>query len=143
MINVTSTERSHFTLPQASAMLPLLRLIVADIRLAHRELSERRLEFHRLQRRGEGKSSQWHDDEVAETRADIQTESRQLDAYIEELEKLGVTLRSAEEGIVNFPTKIEGKLAYFVWQLGEMEITTWHGVDENFADRRPLPAYRT
>lgn len=143
MINVTATERAHFTLSQATAMLPLLRLIVADIRLAHRELSERRLEFHRLLRRSEGKTSQWHDDEVEETRADLQTESRQLDAYIIELEKLGVTLRSAEEGVINFPTKIDGQLAFYVWKLGEMDIAAWHGVDESFSDRKPLSVYRS
>lgn len=138
MVNAPVLEKTNFTYEQATAMLPLLRLIVADIQLAHRELSERRLELHRLMRRRDGRSTKFHDDELEETRLDIQTEARQLDAYILELEKLGVTLRSAEEGIVNFPTIINGVPAFFCWKLGDMDINCWHGLNETFAERKSL-----
>lgn len=142
MVQATLQEKANFSLEQAKAMLPLLRLIVADIQLAHRELVERRVELHRLMRKRDGKTSQLHDDELEETKQDIQIESRQLDTFITELEKLGVTLRSAEEGIVNFPTIIHGRFAYFCWKLGELEIAHWHGPDETFADRKSLESVR-
>ncbi len=138
MVKATTIERVQFSLSQATSMLPLLRLIVADIQLAHRELSERRLELHRLMRRRDGKSSRFHDDELEETRSDIATEARQLDAFIDELEKLGVKLRSAEEGIVDFPTMINGQSLVYSWKLGELAIEHWHQTDETYSDRKHL-----
>lgn len=143
MVQAAVNERTSFSLEQATAMLPLLRLIVADIQLAHRELVERRLQLHRLIRRREGKLTQFHDDEFEETKQDVQTEARQLEAFIAELEKLGVLLRSAEDGIVAFPSVINGTFAYLCWQLGEKEIGFWHAADETFADRKSLESLRT
>ncbi len=143
MVQASTQEKTTFSLEQATAMLPLLRLIVADIQLAHRELVERRLELHRLVRKRDGKTSQLHDDEVEETRQDIQTESRQLEAFITELEKLGVSLRSAEDGIISFPTIIHGRFAYLCWKLGELHIGYWHGPEETFADRKALESIRS
>ncbi len=119
MVQAAVNERTSFSLEQATAMLPLLRLIVADIQLAHRELVERRLQLHRLIRRREGKLTQFHDDEFEETKQDVQTEARQLEAFIAELEKLGVLLRSAEDGIVAFPRSLMARLPIFAGSLAK------------------------
>jgi hypothetical protein len=138
MLNATIPGEALFSREQANAMLPLLRLIVADISLAHRELTTRRMELHRLLRRRDGKSTALHGDELEESRADIQTEARQLEEYIKELERLGVRLISAEDGIVDLPTVLEGKPAFFVWRLGDKEIGFWHRPNEPSSERHPL-----
>ena len=109
-----------FSLEQAAAMLPLLRLIVADISLGHRELTDRRADLHSLIRRKKSQTDEFYSEEIEETRQDLVTESRQLDDYIEELENLGVILRSAHEGIVNFPTLVDDKIAFFIWKYRDI-----------------------
>jgi hypothetical protein len=113
MVKQAPTAEILFSLEQANAMLPLLRLIVADISLAHRELSERRLQLHRLVRRGDRAKAQIYHDEVEDTRADLRVESDQLEELIRELENLGVILRSAYDGIVNFPMVMRDQAAYY------------------------------
>jgi len=127
-----------FSLEQAAAMLPLLRLIVADISLGHRDLTDRRADLHSLIRRKKPQIDEFYSEEIEETRQDLVTESRQLDDYIEELENLGVILRSAQEGIVNFPTLVDDKIAYFIWRMGDKEITHWYRPAEGYADRKPI-----
>ncbi|MCY2975460.1 MAG: DUF2203 domain-containing protein [Planctomycetota bacterium] len=142
MVKQSSTAEIIFSLDQANAMLPLLRLIVADISLAHRELSERRHQLHRLVRRREDSKAQLYNDEVEDTRNDLRNETRQLDEYITELEGLGVVLRSAYDGIVDFPTVIRDEAAFYIWKMGELDVGFWRWPSETFSQRRPLPKER-
>lgn len=144
MVKRASTAEILFSLDQANAMLPLLRLIVADISLAHRELAERKLQFHRLVRRREQKSNaaQVYDDELEETRADLRVETAQLEELIAELERLGVILRSAFDGIVAFPTVLHDKAAYYCWKMGDIDVSSWHYPSESYSERRSLARER-
>jgi hypothetical protein len=49
-----------------------------------------------------------------------------------------VILRSAHEGIVDFPTVIDQRSAFFTWQMGQDDINDFHWHDESTADRRRL-----
>jgi hypothetical protein len=139
MVKQTSTAEILFSLDQANAMLPLLRLIVADISLAHRELAERRHQLHRLIRRREDSKARIYNDEIEETKSDLKQESLQLEEYIHELEGLGVTLRSAFDGIIDFPTIIGDQAAFYVWKMGELHVNHWRWPNETFSQRRILP----
>jgi hypothetical protein len=130
-----------FSYAQASAMLPLLRLIVADISLAHRDLTERKIEMHRIARLRENRKNRidkYYLDEIEVTREDLKIEEAQLQELILELESLGVVLQSARDGIVVFPAIIDDQAAYYCWKMGDAQITSWHFPGETFADRKPL-----
>jgi hypothetical protein len=128
-----------FTIEQAKSMLPLLRLIVTDISLAHRELTERKSNLRRMLRRHEGKSRfQVYDAEIIEIQEDLKVESAHLEEYVSELEQLGVILRSAHEGIVDFPALIDDAPAFYTWQMEQADIVDFHWADESTADRKRL-----
>ena len=128
-----------FTIEHARAMLPLLRLIVTDISLSHRELTERKSNVRRMLRRQEGKARfQVYDAEITEIQEDLKNESAHLEDYVSELEQLGVILRSAHDGIVDFPTTIDDMPAYYTWQMEQQDIVDFHRADESTADRKPI-----
>lgn len=136
---MTTKTTQIFTIEQARAMLPLLRLIVTDISLSHRELTERKSNLRRLLRRNEGKARfQVYDAEIAEIQEDLKNESAHLDEYVSELEQLGVVLRSAHDGIVDFPTMVDDMPAYYTWQMEQQDIVDFHRADESTADRKPI-----
>jgi len=90
-------------------------------------------------RRLEGKARfQVYDAEIVEIQEDLKNESAHLEDYVSELEQLGVILRSAHDGIVDFPTVIDDALAYFTWQMEQQDIVDFHRADESTADRKPL-----
>ena len=63
-------NQKTFTIEQARSMLPLLRLIVTDIALSHRELTERKSTLRRMLRRHDGKARfQVYDAEITEIQA--------------------------------------------------------------------------
>jgi len=126
-----------FTIEQARSMLPLLRLIVTDISLSHRELTERKSNLRRMLRHHEGKSRfQVYDAEIVEIQEDLKTETAHLEDYVSELEQLGVILRSAHEGIVDFPAVIDDLPAFYSWQMEQADIVDFHWADESTADRK-------
>lgn len=60
-------------------------------------------------------------------------------AAVEELHALGVEVKDLDAGLVDFPALRDGERVYLCWQLGEDEVAWWHGLEEGFAGRRPLP----
>lgn len=62
----------------------------------------------------------------------------QLSLGLEELADLDIVVRDLDEGIVDFPTLIEGRQAYLCWREGEPTVGHWHDGSDGFASRRPL-----
>lgn len=60
-------------------------------------------------------------------------------AAVEELHALGLEVKDLDAGLVDFPALRDGERVYLCWQLGEDEVAWWHGLEEGFAGRRPLP----
>ena len=57
---------------------------------------------------------------------------------IEELEATGVSIKSIEQGLLDFPSLMFNEEIWLCWKEGETEIKFWHGKDEGFMGRKPL-----
>lgn len=138
--NTTATKTAkQFTLVEANAMLPLVRSIATDICEIFRSVIGRRTDLHRMLRKGSLSSGPLYDDEIAESRADLQEEYDQIWKYREELESLGVILRRPETGHIEFPTMLSGREAFFSWDVGDSSIRFWRSADSPSSTRKPLP----
>jgi len=58
---------------------------------------------------------------------------------VEQLEQLGVLVKDLDRGLVDFPALRDGEEVLLCWEVGEDEVAFWHGFDEGFAGRKPLP----
>ena len=72
-------------------------------------------------------------------RPDLRRVVEELDASIGAIEQLGVALKDAELGLIDFPATLDGEAVYLCWQFGEDRVRFWHRRSEGFAGRRPLP----
>ena len=122
-----------FTIQEANALLPNVRVILAKIQRAHRKLSRYRDDAKKAaeaaEQGGGGITSG-----VAYAAA-----LTKLTVEIAELESLGVQLKDFERGLVDFPSLREGRVVLLCWQMGEGdELEWWHDVDAGFAGRTPL-----
>ena len=43
-----------------------------------------------------------------------------------------------EHGLLDFPTRLDGRWVYLCWRMGEKELCAWHEVADGFAGRKPL-----
>ena len=57
---------------------------------------------------------------------------------IEDLENMGVMIKSIEEGLLDFPSIRFNEEVFLCWKEGETEIKFWHGKEEGFMGRKPL-----
>ena len=68
----------------------------------------------------------------------VQEAERELDAAVTELSEAGVVVRDPDSGLIDFPSVRDGEPVFLCWQLGEDDVSWWHGPDEGFAGRKPL-----
>jgi hypothetical protein len=122
-----------FTVHEANALLPNVRIIVGKIQRAHRQLSTYREDAKKAAEAAEHGGGGLTDG-VAYAAA-----LTDLTLQLAELEGLGVQLKDFERGLVDFPSLREGRIVLLCWQLGEGdELEWWHDVDAGFAGRTPL-----
>jgi len=122
-----------FTVNEANALLPNVRMIVGKIQRAHRKLSPFRDEAKKA---AEGAEQGGGGMANGVAYAAVLTE---LTTQVAELEALGVQLKDFERGLVDFPSLRDGRVVLLCWQLGEGdELEWWHDVDAGFAGRTPL-----
>ena len=113
----------------AQRMLPLVQRIVEDLVEAQQRLSKLEPESENLDRHR-------HDLVWAERerRYHIQQElvdtSRSVQAAIDELNKLGLSVVDTLKGRIGFPTRVNGKQAVYSWQPGEDQLQYWNYLGE-------------
>jgi hypothetical protein len=129
-----------FSPAEVNALIPRLSELMGRGMDRHREATEldRRLreEQGRIRVSGGG-----HID-----RRDWKARAERLDGLgievrtvLEEIAGLGGSTKDLEMGLVDFPGRVEGETANLCWKYGETVIAFWHGLDEGFAQRKPLP----
>jgi len=129
----------HFTPEEANAALAEVRPLVermVEARRAHVAALERQEE---LEGHIRGNGGGIPPATLAEAAAEVDAEGRKLTRIVDELGELGVQVKDPDEGLVDFPALRRGETVLLCWKLGEDEIRYWHGLEDGFAGRRPLP----
>jgi hypothetical protein len=130
----------YFTADEANELLPEVRAVAEDLvehRLAARAVAAERAQ---LVTRIAGNGGDFDPQEPRELEEDFERETVAMAEAVEKLERLGVIVKDADRGLVDFPALREsGEEVLLCWQVGEDEIAYWHGLEEGFAGRKPLP----
>jgi hypothetical protein len=58
---------------------------------------------------------------------------------IQELEDMGVMIKSVDEGLLDFPSIRYDEEIWLCWKLGENQVKFWHRKEEGFMGRKPIP----
>lgn len=139
----TSSPTKLFTVAEANAALPLVRVIVRDLVNASRELRDRREHLDTLLSGRRLASGNPYDDELAQMEEDLDRDAARIREYIGELHELGVEPKSTIDGVVDFPGYVDGNLVYLCWTLGEETVAYWHELDSGDESRMLLPSAGT
>lgn len=138
-MKTTSSKNKNFTIRTANLTLPLVKMIVQDIVVNSREVSETRERLDYLVG-GRGKGAQ--DDDYARELESIEQanelKSDRLDKFVNELTQLELGVAQVDEGFVDFPAVREGEAVCLCWHLSDKEVMYWHTADEDCTMRRPV-----
>jgi len=129
----------YFTPDEANAHLEEVRP-VAEALVAHRHAmaaaAARRAE---LVQRIAGNGGDFDPQEPRALEEEFERESQAVTECVQRLERLGVLVKDLDRGLVDFPALRGDEEVLLCWHLGEDEVAFWHGLEEGFAGRKPLP----
>jgi hypothetical protein len=129
----------YFTPSEANELLAEVRPLAESLverRNGMRLAAERRA---RLTARIAGNGGDLDPQEPGELDEQFERESQAVARAVEGLQRLGLLVKDLDRGLVDFPALHNGEEVLLCWQVGEDEVAYWHGVDEGFAGRKPLP----
>jgi hypothetical protein len=128
-----------FTLGEAQTLLPVVEALLRKAQAAAVQAGEVEQELQLLSHRI-FLSGGMHVDvsSAARRRAEHDKAVQEAKDTLAEIDSIGVQVKDLEEGLLDFPSVMDGKTVLLCWKLGEPAIAHWHTEEEGFAGRKPL-----
>jgi hypothetical protein len=127
-------KKHYFSVAQANATLPLVRLIVGDIAALANTLRE---QHRRLASWQDGRSAPPQSD-IDALIVEIELGQEKMRQHERELDELHVELKDHFTGLIDFRGRMDDREVYLCWRLGEPEVAHWHELDAGFMGRQKL-----
>lgn len=129
----------HFTPEEANSVLERVRPVAESLVAHRRAFTVAAARRARLSQRISGNGGDFDPQEPSELDEQLEREAEAVARAVDELQRLGVLVKDLDRGLVDFPALRGGEEVLLCWQVGEDEVAFWHGVEEGFAGRKPLP----
>jgi hypothetical protein len=129
----------YFTPEEANEALSTVRPLVEQLVEHRRALVEAESRQGALAERIAGNGGDIQPSELAEVTSDLEEHSIGIARCIHGITETGALVKDLDVGLVDFPALRGDDEVLLCWQLGEDEVAHWHGTEEGFGGRRPLP----
>jgi hypothetical protein len=128
-----------FTLAEAQTLLPVVEALLRRAQAAGGRSGELEQGMQELSHRIFLSGGMHVDVSVAaRRRAEYDKAVQEAKDTLAEIDSIGVQVKDLEEGVLDFPSVMDGKPVLLCWKLGEPAIAYWHTEEEDFAGRKPL-----
>jgi hypothetical protein len=128
-----------FTLSEAQTLLPVVEALLLRAQAAAAKAAELEIEMQQLSQRIFLAGGMHVDVSVAaRRRAEHDKAVQEAKDTLVEIDSIGVQVKDLEQGLLDFPSLLDGKAVLLCWKLGEPSITHWHTEEEGYAGRKPL-----
>jgi hypothetical protein len=129
----------YFTPEEANGLLDQVRPIAEELVAHRRAMAVTATRQARLVQRIAGNGGDFDPQEPRTLEEAFQREDQAAVRCVQELQRLGVLVKDLDRGLVDFPALRGDEEVLLCWQVGEDEVAYWHGLEEGFAGRKPLP----
>jgi hypothetical protein len=129
----------HFTPEEANELLAKVRPLAEELVQRRRGFAVTTARRARLVSRIAGNGGDFDPQEPRALEEQLEREAEAIVGCVRRLEQLGLLVKDLDRGLVDFPALRRGEEVLLCWQVGEDEVAHWHGVEEGFAGRKPLP----
>jgi hypothetical protein len=137
---VAEEAKRYFTVRGVEALIPQLESLMRGIMDAHADAARLRAALEAGQRQvvlagGTRLRPEWW----RARRAGIDQATGRVRAGLESILATGGVPKDLEIGLVDFLGRVGGREVNLCWRYGEKQIRFWHGTDEGFGGRKPIP----
>jgi hypothetical protein len=129
----------YFTPEEANEALALVRPLAEELVSHRRALLHAEGRRADLDRRIAGNGEALDARDLVDLEARITREAAEVASCVVRIQDLGVLVKDLDRGLVDFPALRGGEEVLLCWHVGEDEIAYWHGLEEGYAGRKPLP----
>jgi hypothetical protein len=129
-----AAPRRSYTIEEANALMPQVRSVLLQLAVEQHRMDGVHAEMHRqLTGNGDPGSAA----EASRLEQETVGIAEGMRTLVSLLDDLGVQLRDAEMGLVDFPGERDGRRVWLCWRLSDPAVGFWHGTDEGYATRKP------
>jgi hypothetical protein len=129
-----------FTEEEANHALEFVRPLVERLVEVRKGFGDAAGRLEEVEGRVSGNGGGLDPERVREVQERAAEAAAELARIVAELEEVGVQVKDLDEGLIDFPAKQPGgDTVLLCWRLGEGDVAYWHGLEEGFAGRKPLP----
>jgi hypothetical protein len=132
--------RRVFTLEEAGEALEDVRPLAEELVATRRALVDLQAQREHLLAPVPGNGGGIDREAATALNRRIDEESRRVARCVAAIHELGALVKGLDDGLVDFPARgPDGGDVLLCWKVGEPEIGFWHGPEDGFSGRRPLP----
>ena len=129
----------YFTAEQANEALREVRPLTEELVEHRRALLELQELQSSLNQRIAGNGGNVEPRELQDVQERLDEEVAGIARCVARIHEAGGLVKDLDAGLVDFPARREGVEVLLCWRLGEEEVGFWHGLEEGFSGRKPLP----
>lgn len=130
-----------FSEDEANEALEVVEPLVERLVAARGRFVSEGQRLAQLRRKVAGNGGGLEPSRVQEAQDAVEEVANEIGLLVADLEAAGVQVKDLDRGLVDFPARHpeSGDLVLLCWHLGEDRVAYWHGLEEGFAGRKPLP----
>ena len=129
----------YFTAEQANEALAEVRPLTEELVEHRRALLELQALQSSLNERIAGNGGNVEPRELQDMQERLDEEVAGIARCVARIHEAGGLVKDLDAGLVDFPARRVGVEVLLCWRLGEDEVGYWHGLEEGFSGRKPLP----
>ena len=129
----------YFTADEANEILDVVRPLAEEMIDRRRALVELQVRDAEFTGTIAGNGGDFDPGELREVYDQMAVEATAVARCVAGIHEVGALVKDLDRGLIDFPAQREGEDVLLCWHVGEAEIEYWHGVDEGFSGRKPLP----
>ena len=137
---MTDGTKRYFTAEEVERLIPRLQKLMGRVRAAHRDAARVRQELGEAQRAVTfAGGARLRHEEWRLRKARLEQATREIRERLAQVLATGGVPKDLDLGLVDFPALLGEREVSLCWRYGERRIRFWHGLDEGYAARKPLP----
>ena len=121
----------YFTVEEANAALPALRVIVAKMLEARQRIVDAQPQVWPVLEKAAGNGGS----PLAST---VLKDFEIVQHSVKAIQKMGIELKDINTGLVDFLAERDGRDVYLCWRYDEPSVAHWHDLETGFTGRQPL-----